>query len=325
MARRPVETVEQKLAALARLEAGDAGAQARVVEALRGEIGIVVAAAARLVAAWQLDAVAAELAPAFERLLELPLKRDPGCRGKIALVKALHALDRWDDRVFVAGLSHVQHEGPLGAGGRDDTAAELRGLCGIVHAQHGRADALDVLATLLADPEHRTRTGAARGLGDSGRLEATALLRFKLLIGDDEPDVLTACAESLLSLAREASTDFLVGLLAQHDDRAEVVALALGGARVAAALAPLTAWCVGAAPEQRHRVGYLAIALLRSDAGNAYLLDAVGGNARADALAAARALAKHGSMSAREIAESAMAIAAGICIYTNSSITIEEL
>ena len=43
------------------------------------------------------------------------------------------------------------------------------------------------------------------------------------------------------------------------------------------------------------------------------------------ALAAARALARHGSMSAREIAESAMAIAAGICIYTNSSITIEEL
>ncbi|RPJ64111.1 MAG: ATP-dependent protease subunit HslV, partial [Acidobacteria bacterium] len=43
------------------------------------------------------------------------------------------------------------------------------------------------------------------------------------------------------------------------------------------------------------------------------------------ALAAARALARHSSMDARAIAESAMAIAAGICIYTNSSITIEEL
>jgi len=43
------------------------------------------------------------------------------------------------------------------------------------------------------------------------------------------------------------------------------------------------------------------------------------------ALAAARALARHSSMDARAIAESAMAIAAAICIYTNSSITIEEL
>jgi ATP-dependent HslUV protease subunit HslV len=43
------------------------------------------------------------------------------------------------------------------------------------------------------------------------------------------------------------------------------------------------------------------------------------------ALAAARALARHSSLDARAIAESAMAIAAGICIYSNSSITIEEL
>jgi ATP-dependent HslUV protease subunit HslV len=43
------------------------------------------------------------------------------------------------------------------------------------------------------------------------------------------------------------------------------------------------------------------------------------------ALAAARALAKHTTLDARTIAESAMAIAAGICIYTNGNITIEEL
>ncbi len=43
------------------------------------------------------------------------------------------------------------------------------------------------------------------------------------------------------------------------------------------------------------------------------------------ALAAARALAKNTSLDARAIAEAAMTIAAGICIYTNSHITIEEL
>jgi ATP-dependent HslUV protease subunit HslV len=43
------------------------------------------------------------------------------------------------------------------------------------------------------------------------------------------------------------------------------------------------------------------------------------------ALAAARALAKHTSLSAREIAEQSMAIAADICIYTNHQIVVEEL
>jgi len=43
------------------------------------------------------------------------------------------------------------------------------------------------------------------------------------------------------------------------------------------------------------------------------------------ALAAARALAGHTDMSAREIVEEAMKITAKICIYTNSEILIEEL
>ena len=43
------------------------------------------------------------------------------------------------------------------------------------------------------------------------------------------------------------------------------------------------------------------------------------------ALAAARALSKHTELSAREIAEHAMRIAADICIYTNDQLVIEEL
>ena len=43
------------------------------------------------------------------------------------------------------------------------------------------------------------------------------------------------------------------------------------------------------------------------------------------ALAAARALARATTLDARAIAESAMAIAAGICVYSNTNITIEEL
>ena len=43
------------------------------------------------------------------------------------------------------------------------------------------------------------------------------------------------------------------------------------------------------------------------------------------ALAAAKALASRTDLDARAIAEEAMAIAAAICIYTNTAITIEEL
>ncbi len=43
------------------------------------------------------------------------------------------------------------------------------------------------------------------------------------------------------------------------------------------------------------------------------------------ALAAAKALAQHADLDARAIAERAMTIAAGICIYTNASVSIEEL
>lgn len=43
------------------------------------------------------------------------------------------------------------------------------------------------------------------------------------------------------------------------------------------------------------------------------------------ALAAARALIKHTDMEARPIAEEALRISAGICVYTNSEITVEEL
>jgi ATP-dependent HslUV protease subunit HslV len=43
------------------------------------------------------------------------------------------------------------------------------------------------------------------------------------------------------------------------------------------------------------------------------------------ALAAARALVRYSDLDARAVAEQAMQIAAGICIYTNTNLTIEEL
>jgi len=146
-----------------------------------------------------------------------------------------------------------------------------------------------VLAELLADPEPVARLGAGRGLGDAGRPDATALLRYKILLGDKEPEVIATCLESLLHLGD--AFEFCLQLLAAHDDRAEATALALAGRRDPRAFEPIRAWGDSALAEQRRRVAYVALALLRADAATEHLLDVVRSGEQADAFAAAKALA----------------------------------
>mgnify|MGYP001073919313 CR=1 FL=1 len=82
---------------------------------------------------------------------------------------------------------------------------------------------------------------------------------------------------------------------------------------------------------------HLEALLIVADKENAFLISGKGDVISSDegllavgsggmyALAAARALMKHTSLSAREIAEESLRIACDICIYTNSEIVVEEL
>lgn len=77
--------------------------------------------------------------------------------------------------------------------------------------------------------------------------------------------------------------------------------------------------------------------LLVADPGAMYLLSGTGdliepddgimgiGSGGAFAMAAARALVAHAPLSPRDIVERSMAIAADLCIYTNTCLTLEEL
>jgi ATP-dependent HslUV protease subunit HslV len=77
--------------------------------------------------------------------------------------------------------------------------------------------------------------------------------------------------------------------------------------------------------------------LIVMDKGATYLLSGTGDLIKPDdgivaigsggpyAMAAAKALAGHTDLDARAIAETAMKIASEICIYTNSTIALEEL
>ena len=260
---------------------------AEVRDALRSSSGLLVAAAAPRVAEFRRD-LADELPAAFDRLCERPTQRDPGCRGKLAVLTALYDLDIWDD-AFVRGATYEQREGAWG--GSNDTAADVRALCGLAHAHFIRADALDVLAEMLADPERSPRAAAASALGNAGRPDASALLRYKLLVGQSDTAELGSCAETLLGIARGEALPMLTKLLAAHDERAEVIALALGASRLAAAYPVLAAWSARCLGEQRARVGYLALALLRHDDATADLLALVADGEHDEAIGAARALA----------------------------------
>jgi ATP-dependent HslUV protease subunit HslV len=82
---------------------------------------------------------------------------------------------------------------------------------------------------------------------------------------------------------------------------------------------------------------HLEALLLVADEKNTYLVSGNGdviepddgivaiGSGGAFALAAARALAKHTTMSAKEIVEESMRLAGQICIFTNDQVTVEEL
>lgn len=276
---------DQEVAALRALDPRAAKSADELRKVLRSKRGMLIAIVAKLVEEHRLEALVEDLVVAFGTLVGA--KIDPGCRGKIAIVKALHALDEWDDRVFVAGLAIVQPEGVA----HEDTAGELRGLCGLAHVHFYRANTTDVLAALLADPERNARIAAAQGIADSGRTDLTAVLRYKLLaVPREEPEVLAACFDALFALAREPSAAFAIAQLEGDDGIAEAAAIALGIARIERAVEPLAAWSLGAKPEQRHRVGYVSLALLRTDAANEILLARVSNGGR-DGIAAAKALA----------------------------------
>jgi len=82
---------------------------------------------------------------------------------------------------------------------------------------------------------------------------------------------------------------------------------------------------------------HLDALLLVADTKNTFLLSGNGdiiepddglcaiGSGGPYALAAARALTKHTKLSAREVAQEAMQVAANICVFTNTNFVIEEL
>src|SRR5262245_21443838 len=140
---------------------------------LASKTSLVVAKTAEIVAHLENDDLVPDLVVAFHRFMSDSAKTDKGCAAKTAIVKALLAGDCDDEDVFRIGIRHVQLEPTWG--GRADTAAPLRALCGLGLVQIGSPDAMNELSTLLADREADARIGAARALAHCGATAAPLL------------------------------------------------------------------------------------------------------------------------------------------------------
>src|SRR5689334_2244981 len=226
----------------------------------------VVAKAAALAGERHLHEREPDLLGAYARFLVDPVKRDPTCLAKSALARALVELECQNVPFFLEGIRYVQLE-PVW-GGTTDTAVDLRSSCAMGLVASGYWRAIPELAALLNDSEPRARQGAARAISCGNPREAEALLRFKVLSGDAEPEVIGECFTGLLSIAPEECVPFVGAQLANgKGEIRDFAALALGESRHPAALKQLRdAWDDAYVPPDMRAVLIRAAALHRTDA-----------------------------------------------------------
>jgi HEAT repeat protein len=261
-----------------------------LLKALNDPHFLVVARAATLAGDRLLHELSGDLVYAYARFLKEPVKRDPGCKAKQAVARALVTLECQDLEFYRAGIGYRQLEPAWGR--PTDTATDLRCSCamGLAAAAHARAVA--ELTGLLNDPEAVVRSGAARAISCGNPHEAEAVLRFKVQIGDAAPEVIGECFSALLIIAPEYSLPFVAGYLRHEDDALrEFAALALGESRLPEGLALLRgAWDDAVGSEARGAL-IRAAALHRSEAAFEWLLDIIATGSSKHAQAAADALA----------------------------------
>ncbi len=270
MAKTP--SIEVRLAEVAALANSSDSLEARTQlrKHLASKTSLIVAKAAEIVAHCESDDFTPDLIAAFHRFMIDAAKTDKGCAAKTAVVKTLLAAECDDEGLFRTGIRHVQHEPTWG--GRADTAAPLRALCGLGLVQVGSADAMNELAALLADKEPDARIGAAGALGHCGPT-AAPLLRFKVLMGDEEPAVLAECLTALMVLSPSDSSEFVSRFVdPKHPLLYEQAALALAESRLPGVFELLKDKWTATFDREFKETLLLPVALTRSDEARDFLI-----------------------------------------------------
>jgi HEAT repeat protein len=214
-------------------------------KALKDRSNLMVAEAAKTAASHHRSVLIPDLLTAFDRLFENPIKTDPKCWGKTAIVKSLASLEYAESPPFLRGSQHVQLEPNMG--GPEDSATHLRANAILAIAactDLSRPQILRHLVDALADKSDTVRVEAVRAIEQMNGEEACLVLRLKAHSGDKRPLVLGQVFDSLLQLEGERAVAFVASFMKTSDDEVrDEAALSLGGSRLSAAVKVLIdAW-----------------------------------------------------------------------------------
>ncbi len=290
-------TVEERIAQLRQLkDAGPAGdVDAALRKALRDRSNLIVSEAAKAVGRLRRMSLLEDLLSAYDRLFENPVKTDPKCWAKTAIVKALIALDYSESQPFLRGTGHIQME-PVW-GGSEDAATHLRAnamLALVGCTDLTRPEILRYLVDALADGSDTVRVEAVRALQQMNGEESCLALRVKAYAGDRRPIVLGQVFDSILQLEGDRGVAFVSGFIKSADDETrDEAALALGSSRLPSAVKVLLeAW-------NQSRNGEFGSILLRAISSSReetaliFLLDLVKQGTSRESAAALEALQLH--------------------------------
>ncbi len=286
-------TVDDELGELHALAATpDADAEPVLRRALRERSSLVAERAASIARERNMTSLEADLGHAFERFLQDGVKRDPGCRAKLAALEALDFLEAYANERFLTATRYVQLEPQWGAPA--DTAVGLRSRAVLALARRGHEDLPLVAGELLADPEWPVREAAAVALGIfGGRANAgPLLLALATKSKDEEPQVTTACMQNLLLLAPDWALPKLREALFGNDEGSfECALLALAQSGRDDALALLLEYLEAEPNVNRRGPAIRALGLHRTERALAALLDLVANGSLASAKSALQGLA----------------------------------
>lgn len=272
--------VEQQAADLEHLRSATPDvATASLRKALQHRNNYIVSRAAKLAADLSLPELTPDLAAAFARFLDNPIKTDPQCWAKNAIAKALASLEYQEHEPFLQGMRHIQLE-PVW-GGTSDTAGNLRGTCALALVQCRDLNStrlLSLLTELFTDKELPVRVNAARAVEQVGSDAAMLLLRLRAELASDEPELLGACYSGVLHLEGPTAIPWATRFLSHQDDAAAEAAIAIAETRTPEAFTALKESFTRSRDPWFRTALLSAIALTRQDEAYNWLLTLIESN-----------------------------------------------
>ena len=262
-----------------------------LLKALQDKSGVLVAEAAKTVGESHRPQWIPDLLSAYARMFDTPVRTDPKCFAKTAILKALTALDYEESAPFIKGSTHIQMEPVFG--GQEDSAPPLRACAILALVQCTdltRPEILRRLVDALADKSDTVRVEAVRALEQMNGDEASLVLRLKAHDGDSRSAVLGQVFDSIIQLEQDRGVQFVAQFLnSPNPETRDEAALALGACRRPEAIRFLmAAW-----QASRDSLVLRALSSSREESALKFLLDLVRDGVTRDSAAAREALSLH--------------------------------